>query len=75
MRRRKKERKVKDGGIFYKDITAMHDRARHALLKAKSMEKHRWKIPVRIDGKTIILVDADADIDHAIINFKRRYKL
>lgn len=69
------EQEIKDGGIFYSDITAMHNRARHALLKAKCMEKHRQKIPVRVNAKTIILVDAGADIDRAIFKFKKRHKL
>ena len=67
------EQEIKDGGIFYRDITAMHNRARSALLKAKSMEKQ--KIPVRINAKTIIMVDAGADIDRAVFKFKKRHKL
>jgi hypothetical protein len=66
---------IKDGGVFYRDITAMHDRAKRALSRAKAIEERRQKIPVRINNHTIILVDAGDDIDCAIFKFKKRYKL
>jgi hypothetical protein len=66
---------IKDGGIFYRDIAEMHSRARCALLKAKKAEKYRPKVPVRINSRTIILVDAGTDIDRAVFKFKKRHKL
>jgi hypothetical protein len=70
-----REHAIKDGGIFYGDITAMHNRAKRALSRAKTIEECRQKIPVRINSKTIILVDAGADIDRAVFKFKKRHKL
>jgi hypothetical protein len=75
MRRQKQRQESKDGGIFYSDIAAMHSRARSALLKAKKAEKCRQTIPVRINNKTVILIDANADIDRAVFRFKKRHKL
>jgi transcriptional regulator len=72
MRRQKQRQESKDGGIFYSDIAAMHSRARSALLKAKKAEKCRQTIPVRINNKTIILVDAGADIDQIVDRFKNK---
>jgi hypothetical protein len=69
------KQELKDGGIFYRDIAEMHSRARCALLKARQTEKHRQKIPVRINAKTIIMVDVGADIDSAVFKFLKKHKL
>jgi hypothetical protein len=72
MRRQKQPQKIKDGGIFYRDIAEMHNRARYALLKVKKIEEHRQTIPVRIDHRTVLLVDAGKDVNLAASKFKHQ---
>ena len=65
----------KEGDIFHHDRVAQRNRSLHALTIAKKREQERLPVPVRINARTVIMVDANEDIDRAVYQFKKKHNL
>jgi hypothetical protein len=70
---KKIKKEIKDGGIFYRDVHAMHERAMQVLIRVKKKEASGEKrIPVYINRRITVLVPIGTNIQEIKNKYKSR---